>query len=519
LQVNVPVMVIFNGTWFETLVLGDSYLVPLYIDRTNNRVGVGTASPLARLSVDPGVIQINQNATSTNNFFVTAADNDGKLKIYNGNYNSGSLRAELGSNYAAFYGPSSNSSVGAISAYGGAGNARKLHLVASSDAGSWTGIASAGDSSIVAAGASVDTQDLVIATWNSLSAGIKLQASTGFVGINETSPLAALHLKHSAPTVLLQDADHGASVYGTISASGSAGSLAFSADPNNAAASTTLQFAIDGTTVAEANSIGNFGFGVTPTSVSGKSIWAHSSTSESYLYLTNSTTGASANQGTMLSSSGYNAQLRALTQVIIQAGPDIGTQSQLTLSTSAATFSDRLNVNGITDLGLNFPQAYATFYGKQHPTTGDYETELVANGSGADVSIRLTTKGAGRLYCQAVYDRTSGSAANVVVGSTGGLVRSTSSMRYKKNVQDFSKGLSHVESLRAVTFETKNLDEAGARFVGLIAEEVETADLKELVIYSNGQPDALAYDRFCAVLVNAVKELAAKVRQLEARLA
>jgi hypothetical protein len=43
--------------------------------------------------------------------------------------------------------------------------------------------------------------------------------------------------------------------------------------------------------------------------------------------------------------------------------------------------------------------------------------------------------------------------------------------------------------------------------------------LKELVIYSNGQPDALAYDRFCAVLVNAVKELAAKVRQLEARLA
>lgn len=116
------------------------------------------------------------------------------------------------------------------------------------------------------------------------------------------------------------------------------------------------------------------------------------------------------------------------------------------------------------------------------------------------------------------YNNTTGLSANVLVGSDGFLYRSTSSLRYKSNVQDATHGLADVLKLRSVTYNAKNSGDA--LIGGLIAEEVDAAGLKEFVAYDkDGQPDALHYGNMVALLTKAIQELKAEVDALKAQLA
>jgi hypothetical protein len=112
------------------------------------------------------------------------------------------------------------------------------------------------------------------------------------------------------------------------------------------------------------------------------------------------------------------------------------------------------------------------------------------------------------------YNNTTGSAANLVVDSGGGISRSTSSIKYKNDVQDAVYGLADVLKLRAVTYKGKN--DGDKIFGGLIAEEVHAAGLTQFVQYApDGSPDALAYGNMISVFVNAIKELNARIIRLE----
>ena len=114
------------------------------------------------------------------------------------------------------------------------------------------------------------------------------------------------------------------------------------------------------------------------------------------------------------------------------------------------------------------------------------------------------------------YNNTTGAAADVVVdGATGALARSTSSLRYKKDIFNAAHGLAEVLKLRSVTY--KGINDGDKIFGGLIAEEVHDAGLTEFVKYdSEGRPDALAYGNMVALLVKAVQELKAELDALKA---
>ena len=121
------------------------------------------------------------------------------------------------------------------------------------------------------------------------------------------------------------------------------------------------------------------------------------------------------------------------------------------------------------------------------------------------------------------YNNTTASAANVTIDSNGTLYRSTSSLRYKENVQDYGKGLSDIAKLRPVTFSAKsneNREEQDTHtYAGFIAEEVDAAGLTEFVQYNNeGQPDALAYSNMVALLTKAIQEQQALITALTARI-
>lgn len=163
-------------------------------------------------------------------------------------------------------------------------------------------------------------------------------------------------------------------------------------------------------------------------------------------------------------------------------------------------------------------------------------SRLLINSTGTDANTNILTlrnssstdyfrvRSDGYTYAQGIYNNTTASGANTFVGSNGDFLRSTSSLKYKKEVQDATHGLSKVLQLRSVTY--KGINDGEKIFGGLIAEEVHDVGLTEFVQYAeDGSPDALAYGNMVSLCIKSIQELSAKVdiqqtkiEQLEARL-
>lgn len=92
------------------------------------------------------------------------------------------------------------------------------------------------------------------------------------------------------------------------------------------------------------------------------------------------------------------------------------------------------------------------------------------------------------------------------------VICSSSSLRYKTNVSDYTGGLSVVRELRPITFTWK---QDGVADVGFAAEEVEKAD-PNLVVYKNGQVEGVKYNRISIALVNAIKQQQQQIEELKA---
>lgn len=116
------------------------------------------------------------------------------------------------------------------------------------------------------------------------------------------------------------------------------------------------------------------------------------------------------------------------------------------------------------------------------------------------------------------YNLTTGTGTNLAVLSDGFFYRSTSSIKYKREVQDLSKGLAAVLALRPVSFKSKSLADKNFVFGGLIAEEVHAAGLTEFVQYTpEGEPDGISYGQMVVVAFKAIQEQQALIQDLLTR--
>jgi hypothetical protein len=139
--------------------------------------------------------------------------------------------------------------------------------------------------------------------------------------------------------------------------------------------------------------------------------------------------------------------------------------------------------------------------------------------SDGDGNPRLWSNGSGIIFAPGVYASTTASSANVFVNASGQMERATSSLKYKKNVQDATHGLAEVLKLRSVTYKGKGANDGETVFGGLIAEEVHATGLTEFVQYAeDGSPDALAYGNMVSLLTKAIQEQQAIIESLKARL-
>jgi hypothetical protein len=119
------------------------------------------------------------------------------------------------------------------------------------------------------------------------------------------------------------------------------------------------------------------------------------------------------------------------------------------------------------------------------------------------------------------YANTNAAAANVVIDSNGWLYRSTSSRRYKDDIQPYEPPEGALDGLHPVSYVPKDptIDQEGRRYAGFIAEDVDALGLKEFVGYDpEGRPDELYYAHMAALLVAELQAVRRRLASVEARL-
>ena len=144
---------------------------------------------------------------------------------------------------------------------------------------------------------------------------------------------------------------------------------------------------------------------------------------------------------------------------------------------------------------------------------------LVLGSPTLNTNVDYSLIAAGRIQSDGTYDTTTGSSANVNVGSNGLLRRSTSSARYKKDIIDATWGLADVLKLKPKTFKSNATGEDAddKTYGGFIAEDVHDIGLTNFVEYNNSdQPDAIHYGNMVALMAKAIQEQQEKIETLEA---
>lgn len=121
-----------------------------------------------------------------------------------------------------------------------------------------------------------------------------------------------------------------------------------------------------------------------------------------------------------------------------------------------------------------------------------------------------------------IEHETTSATANCNITTRGQIRRTTSSIRYKQDIQDLDIDINKVLALTPRSWRDKTeaaLDpDTTNRHVGLIAEELESIGLTQFIDYNeNGEPEHVTYDRLVVALVSVLKEQQKAIQELSNR--
>lgn len=152
---------------------------------------------------------------------------------------------------------------------------------------------------------------------------------------------------------------------------------------------------------------------------------------------------------------------------------------------------------------------------------GNLELSDSIDTTSSDLTIKsagtagILNTSAGAVKFPNIATTASGANAFLDIGDSNNILRSTSSIRYKKDVKDLIESdVEKLMKLKPITYRSKMTHDGSKRYLGFIAEEVAKIDPR-IVNYMNGKPDGVQYDRLTVLLVEAIQKLTKKVEKLE----
>lgn len=183
-----------------------------------------------------------------------------------------------------------------------------------------------------------------------------------------------------------------------------------------------------------------------------------------------------------------------------------------------------LDENGLTVLyayrlppSVSNPSGASAVYAQ-----GDFITLLSKSSTSQvyvdDTTVQLFSTGSSGVC---IGHSTTGSAANCFIDPSNGRIwRSTSSLRYKQDVEDVEVDAAVVLKMQGRTWrdklEVEKDPETETRHVGFIAEELHDLGLGQFVVYDEaGDPEAISYDRLSVALLAVVKDQERRIAALE----
>jgi hypothetical protein len=187
----------------------------------------------------------------------------------------------------------------------------------------------------------------------------------------------------------------------------------------------------------------------------------------------------------------------------------------------AISFSERMRIDSSGNLlvGKTAPESSERLGVKSSGNTSSTYGARFDNSSGTAIFM---LRDDGYVRSPTTYNLTGGTA-NLSIDASGFITRSTSSLRYKRDIETYNKGLNAVATLRPVFYKSSVIDASGnlpdTQFAGLIAEELHDAGFSEFVEYNEqGQPDAVRYGNMVSLAFKAIQEQQAIIESLKTRI-
>lgn len=222
-------------------------------------------------------------------------------------------------------------------------------------------------------------------------------------------------------------------------------------------------------------------------------------------------------------------------------------------SSGTLSLGQNSTTNNLLSLGRSSTGGYIAFNinGANYGFIGSSDV-LYSGGTNTDLGIRsenklrfmtngdtlqLTINASGIIYSVPTYNSSTSNAANVHIASNGSFARSTSSLKYKTNIETVEDSYADaILNCRPVWYRsTCDVDNPEHGWWGFIAEEVAEIDPRlvqwKTVEISNDDekgevetpidpvPDGVAYDRFVPLLLNLIKRQQTAIETLETKVA
>ena len=216
--------------------------------------------------------------------------------------------------------------------------------------------------------------------------------------------------------------------------------------------------------------------------------------------ITDTTQSTSKDTGCLILEGGLGVEKNA------NIGGNVGITGTLSV-TSTVSLSSSLTVNGNTTFG-NDASDVTTITGRLDVDNLRFDGNTFSSTSG---NITIDSSGG----TVSISDNTAISGELTVTGDITAFF--SSDERLKDNIKPIEDPLAKVLSISGNTFEWNDKSSHTGKDVGVIAQEIEKV-LPEIVTTRDNGYKAVQYEKLTALLIEAVKELSAKVEKLEQKL-